>query len=84
MAKAHFAYSNIDAMFKKHTYLVFPSKTIRTDGIKAGIMVRSPPICFASTMLIIVTTLVVVRFRPSRRYLLDRPPALPVRRAEPV
>ena len=33
--------SNIDALFKKHTYLTFPSKTIYTDGIRAGVMVRS-------------------------------------------
>ncbi|KAH9945014.1 fatty acid synthase [Epithele typhae] len=29
---------NIDALFKKHTYLIFPSKTIHTDGIRAGVM----------------------------------------------
>ncbi|RPD59601.1 fatty acid synthase [Lentinus tigrinus ALCF2SS1-6] len=29
---------NIDALFKAHTYLIFPSKTIHTDGIRAGIM----------------------------------------------
>ncbi|KAI0649410.1 fatty acid synthase [Trametes meyenii] len=29
---------NIDANFKKYTYLLFPSKTIHTDGIRAGVM----------------------------------------------
>ncbi|KAI0360181.1 fatty acid synthase [Trametes cingulata] len=29
---------NIDANFKQYTYLIFPSKTIHTDGIRAGIM----------------------------------------------
>ncbi|RDX57079.1 fatty acid synthase [Lentinus brumalis] len=29
---------NIDALFKAHTYLIFPSQTIYTDGIRAGIM----------------------------------------------
>ncbi|KAI0749711.1 fatty acid synthase [Daedaleopsis nitida] len=29
---------NIDANFKQHTYLIFPSKTIHTDGIRAGVM----------------------------------------------
>ncbi|KAI0077780.1 fatty acid synthase [Panus rudis PR-1116 ss-1] len=29
---------NVDAAFKQYTYLMFPSKTIYTDGIKAGIM----------------------------------------------
>jgi hypothetical protein len=32
--------SNIDAMFQKHRYLMFPSKSIHTDGIRAGVMVR--------------------------------------------
>jgi fatty acid synthase subunit alpha len=31
--------SNIDAMFQKHHYLMFPSKSIHTDGIRAGVMV---------------------------------------------
>ncbi|EIW57289.1 fatty acid synthase [Trametes versicolor FP-101664 SS1] len=29
---------NIDANFKAHTFLIFPSKTIHTDGIRAGVM----------------------------------------------
>jgi len=29
---------NVDAEFRKHTYLVFPSKSIHTDGIRAGVM----------------------------------------------
>jgi fatty acid synthase subunit alpha len=29
---------NVDAMFQKHTLLLFLSKTIHTDGIKAGVM----------------------------------------------
>ncbi|OBZ72636.1 Fatty acid synthase subunit alpha [Grifola frondosa] len=29
---------NVDANFKKYTYLVFPSKTIHTDGVRAGVM----------------------------------------------
>ena len=29
---------NIDAEFRKHTYLMFPSKSIYTDGIRAGVM----------------------------------------------
>ena len=33
------SFSNIDALFKQRTYLMFPSKTIRTDGIRAGLMV---------------------------------------------
>jgi hypothetical protein len=32
---------NIDALFQQHPLLMFPSKTIQTDGISAGIMVRS-------------------------------------------
>lgn len=35
--KSHF--SNIDAMFQKHSYLMFPSKPIHTDGVRAGVMV---------------------------------------------
>jgi fatty acid synthase subunit alpha len=29
---------NVDAEFRKYTYLVFPSKSIYTDGIRAGVM----------------------------------------------
>ncbi|KAI0046589.1 fatty acid synthase [Auriscalpium vulgare] len=29
---------NVDANFQKHSYLMFPSKTIHTDGIRAGVM----------------------------------------------
>ena len=29
---------NIDTEFRKHTYLMFPSKSIYTDGIRAGVM----------------------------------------------
>ncbi|CAK5268309.1 unnamed protein product [Mycena citricolor] len=29
---------NVDAIFRDRTYLMFPSKTIHTDGIKAGVM----------------------------------------------
>ncbi|KAI0787467.1 fatty acid synthase [Fomes fomentarius] len=29
---------NIDANFKQYTYLIFPSKTIHTNGIRAGVM----------------------------------------------
>ncbi|KAI0368773.1 fatty acid synthase [Pilatotrama ljubarskyi] len=29
---------NIDANFKQYTYLIFPSKTIHTDGVRAGVM----------------------------------------------
>ncbi|OBZ65349.1 hypothetical protein A0H81_14665 [Grifola frondosa] len=29
---------NVDANFKKYTYLVFPSKMIHTDGIRTGVM----------------------------------------------
>ncbi|KZT67951.1 hypothetical protein DAEQUDRAFT_367722 [Daedalea quercina L-15889] len=29
---------NVDSRFKDHTYLVFPSKSIHTDGIRAGLM----------------------------------------------
>ncbi|GBE87869.1 fatty acid synthase [Sparassis crispa] len=29
---------NVDADFKQYTYLMFPSKTIHTDGIRAGLM----------------------------------------------
>jgi fatty acid synthase subunit alpha len=32
---------NVDALFQQHSLLMFPSKTIQTDGISAGIMVRS-------------------------------------------
>ena len=39
-ANTDYSRSNIDALFKKHTYLIFPSKTIHTDGIRAGVMVR--------------------------------------------
>jgi len=31
-------YSNVDTRLQTHKYLLFPSKTIHTDGIKAGIM----------------------------------------------
>lgn len=30
--------SNIDARFQEHRYLVFPSKSLHTDGIRAGVM----------------------------------------------
>jgi hypothetical protein len=33
---------NVDALFQQHSLLMFPSKTIQTDGITAGVMVRSP------------------------------------------
>ena|ERR1700722_12859110 len=33
-------YSNIDAHFQAHRFLMFPSKSIHTDGIRAGVMVR--------------------------------------------
>jgi fatty acid synthase subunit alpha, fungi type len=32
---------NVDALFQQHSLLIFPSKTIQTDGITAGVMVRS-------------------------------------------
>jgi hypothetical protein len=31
--------SNIDAHFQAHRFLMFPSKSIHTDGIRAGAMV---------------------------------------------
>jgi hypothetical protein len=33
--------SNIDARFEAHHYLMFPSRSIHTDGIRAGVMVSS-------------------------------------------
>lgn len=35
---AHRFLSNIDSHFAERTYLVFPSKSIETDGVKAGVM----------------------------------------------
>jgi len=32
---------NVDALFQQHSLLMFPSKSIQTDGISAGVMVRS-------------------------------------------
>ena len=32
---------NVDAKFQQYSYLMFPSKTIHTNGIRAGIMVRT-------------------------------------------
>jgi fatty acid synthase subunit alpha, fungi type len=32
---------NIDALLQQHSLLMFPSKSIQTDGISAGVMVRS-------------------------------------------
>src|SRR5450755_3745829 len=32
---------NGDALFQQHSLLMFPSKSIQTDGISAGVMVRS-------------------------------------------
>jgi len=34
---------NINAMFQKHRYLMFPSKSIHTDGIRAGVMSDGGP-----------------------------------------
>jgi hypothetical protein len=31
-------------MFQKHHYLMFPSKSIHTDGIRAGVMVCTPAV----------------------------------------
>lgn len=31
---------NVDSLFQQHPLLMFPSKTIQTDGISAGVMVR--------------------------------------------
>jgi fatty acid synthase subunit alpha len=36
---------NVDGMFQQHTLLMFPSKTIHTDGIKAGVMVSLASFC---------------------------------------
>lgn len=33
------SFSNVDANFRKYSYLMFPSKPVHTDGIRAGIMV---------------------------------------------
>jgi len=33
---------NVDALFQQHSLLMFPSKTIQTDGITAGVMVGVP------------------------------------------
>jgi hypothetical protein len=33
--------SNVDAMFQKHRYLMFSSKSIHPDGIRARVMVRT-------------------------------------------
>ena len=35
--------SNVDSHFKDYTYLMFPSKSIHTDGIRAGVMVSFHP-----------------------------------------
>lgn len=37
----HFCNSNVDANFQAHSLLLFPSKTIHTDGIRAGVMVST-------------------------------------------
>ena len=69
-----FLLSNIDALFKKHTYLMFPSKTIHTDGIKAGVMVRR--YCCLEYPITHCYRLVVLRLRSSRRHLRDCSPTL--------
>lgn len=33
------SFSNVDAAFRKYEHLLFPSKTLYTDGISAGVMV---------------------------------------------
>ena len=33
---------NVDALFQQHSLLMFPSKTLQTDGITAGVMVGLP------------------------------------------
>jgi hypothetical protein len=64
LAVADLAFSsNVDALFKKHTYLMFPSKTIHTDGIRAGIMVCTR---FFMEINILTHQTVVIRFRSSR------------------
>lgn len=34
------SFSNIDSHFQDRRFLMFPSKSIHTDGIRAGVMVR--------------------------------------------
>jgi 3-oxoacyl-(acyl-carrier-protein) synthase len=33
--------NNVDALFQQHSLLMFPSKSIQTDGVSAAVMVRS-------------------------------------------
>lgn len=46
---ANFSLSNVDANFRKYSYLMFPSKAVHTDGIRAGVMVRFVLICSRSS-----------------------------------
>lgn len=68
---------NIDVRFQHHTNLMFPSKTIHTDGIRAGVMVR---ILLYHRSFILTVGAVVVRFRPGWWHGDGCPPALPLRR----
>jgi fatty acid synthase subunit alpha, fungi type len=54
---------NVDALFQQHSLLIFPSKTIQTDGITAGVMV-----CISSRQIPheAYTLLVVIRLRAGR------------------
>jgi fatty acid synthase subunit alpha, fungi type len=54
---------NVDALFQQHSLLMFPSKTIQTDGIAAGVMVSSSSCQIRGD---IYTLLVVIWLWPGR------------------
>ncbi|KAJ7749517.1 hypothetical protein DFH07DRAFT_553456 [Mycena maculata] len=67
---------NIDSHFKDRRFLIFPSKSIHTDGIRAGVMVRAS--CLKSTTTRSDAPPVLVQIRPSRRHSRHRQPPIPL------
>lgn len=66
--------SNVDAAFQKYTHLVFPSKTIHTDGIRAGVMVSNQlPVSLLPSPDVLA---VIVRIWSSRGHRHDSPSSL--------
>ena len=59
MLSLTFFSSNVDAEFRQYEHLMFPSKTIHTDGIRAGVMVSVG----CTTINIICSTDVFIRHR---------------------
>jgi fatty acid synthase subunit alpha len=68
---------NVDALFQQHSLLMFPSKTLQTDGITAGVMVG---VLDAKSDDRANSLLVFVRLRSSRRNCSRCPPTIRTRR----